>query len=205
MKEWRFVAFLSIFTIGVAACAGQSSADAGADSTVLNEDSAAFDAFIFDGSADVAFPSDADGGDELIDAGTDVGGDEGCNAIALGGPVVTKTPHAGPPPAMTGGPISEGTYFLTAIDTYNHQVGAGSRQETWILSGGSIQIVARDSTLSSDVRGTGTYSTSGNMLTMALSCPAPVTTVQPFTATSLAMEIINAGNANEMHTFSRQP
>lgn len=131
-------------------------------------------------------------------------GSSTCNAITNVAPIVGKTTHAGPPPAMTGGTVMDGTYVLTAMDKYNGTTGSNTHQETWIFSAGQVQIVAVDSSMSGEIRAAGTYATVGNGMTLNLTCPTSTSVMNPYTASATQLLLVNANDPNEIHTFTRQ-
>ena len=120
-------------------------------------------------------------------------------------PVVDKAHHAGAAPVMTGGPIADGTYYLTAMDKYNGETGTSTHQEVWVYAGNTIQVIQQDGT-----RFSLSYvaSSTTNTLTYTITCPASqagTTGVSPYTATATQIVTVNSDDANELHTFTKQP
>jgi hypothetical protein len=135
-------------------------------------------------------------------AGVDAG--NGCNALVNGAPSVSKVSNAGPPPTMTGGTLMDGTWFLTSMDRYNNSTGSSTHRETWVFSGSNVQIATFKSTDGIQKNYSATYSTSGNQVTLSVTCPMTATLVSAFTASATTLQVINSDDANEMHTFTRQ-
>lgn len=128
-----------------------------------------------------------------------------CTALVNAGPQVSKTSHPEAPPAMTGGTIVDGTYFLTAMDKYNGKMGSNTHQETWRFSGGKVEVASAQSDKPAALKASGTYTVSGNQVTLTITCPMTATFVSPYTATATELRTINSDDPNEMHTFTRQP
>ncbi|MDB4998000.1 MAG: hypothetical protein JWM74_5432 [Myxococcaceae bacterium] len=146
-------------------------------------------------TSDAATQSDAGGGDAKP---TDV-----CAEVANVGGQVMKDHDPGPPPAMTGGAIVDGTYVLTKMVQYNGENGQLAHQETMVFANGNGQIVGTES--GSTKRLFFTYTTSGNEITMVISCGGPAgSNVQKYTATATTFVSVNSGDANELHTFTKQ-
>lgn len=135
-----------------------------------------------------------------LDGGNNAGA---CNTLSNDAPTLQKDHHAEPTPTMTGGTIVEGKYFLTAMDKYNGATGTSAHQETWVFSGGNVQVVTKHEE-KGDVRFSGTYSTSGNTLTAAFTCPAANAISFKYTATATQIAMVNPDDANEVHTFTKQ-
>ncbi|HVY40186.1 MAG TPA: hypothetical protein VHM31_19740, partial [Polyangia bacterium] len=127
------------------------------------------------------------------------GGAAACNTLVNGAPVVNKDHDPGAPPAMTGGTIVSGTYYLTKMVQYNGENGDTAHRETWVLSNGALQGVALDGS-----RFSGTYATSGTNLILSVTCPATQTVTMPYTATATQIVTVNQGDANEVHTMTLQ-
>jgi hypothetical protein len=122
-----------------------------------------------------------------------------CNNVVNGGQVINKDHDAGAAPAMTGGTIAAGTYYLTKMVQYNGENGNTAHQETWVVTSNTIQIVGMDGS-----RINGTYVTSANQLTLTITCPAASAgqVVFPFTATSTQVTTLQPNDANEAHTYT---
>lgn len=174
-----------------------------------SEPSQAADASVADGGqpVDSSVPTDSSPADTgAPDAPVPDAGDAGgCTAIANTAPVVSKTSHPEPTPAMTGGTITDGRYHLTAMDKYNGKMGTNTHQETWVLTGGKVEVVSTQSDKPGVVRASGTYATAGNVVTLTFTCPASVTLRNEFTATATELRTLNSDDPNEIHTLTRQP
>jgi hypothetical protein len=129
----------------------------------------------------------------------------GCTAIPNTAPVVSKTSHPEPTPAMTGGAITDGRYHLTAMDKYNGKSGDNTHQETWVFTGGRLEVVSTQSDKPGVVRASGTYAVAGNVVTVAFACPSAITLKTTYTATATEIRTVNSDDPNEVHTLTRQP
>ena len=137
------------------------------------------------------------------DGGPGDGGPGACNDLVNGAAVTSKTSHAAATPAMTGGTIADGTYFLTAMDDYNGETGSTTHQETWRFTNGTVDVITAENGAAA-TRYSGTFSTSGNMVTFSFTCPMTGSVTSPLTATSNELQTVNSNDANEVHTFTRQ-
>lgn len=177
---------------GVTACSSEPST--GADASVA-EGGSPVDASVGTDSG----PPDTSGPDARVpDAGE-------CTSIANTAPVVSKTSHPEPPPAMTGGTIADGRYHLTAMDKYNGKTGSNTHQETWVFAGGKLEVVSTQSDKPGVVRASGTYAAAGTMVTATLACPASLRLTNSYTATPTEIRTVNADDPNEIHTLTLQP
>jgi hypothetical protein len=124
-----------------------------------------------------------------------------------GGPVVGRHTNAGPPPAMTGGTIVDGTYVLTKIELYNGRTDTGPpHQETWLFSAGTVQILEQDPTVATF---SGTYTTKGNTFTLTFTCPPSfaggmAAGSYTATATELQIQTVNGADPYEVDTYTLQ-
>jgi hypothetical protein len=126
-----------------------------------------------------------------------------CAEIAQQGASIDKDHDPGPPPAMTGGTIADGTYVLTKMVQYNGENGNLAHQETIVFAGGNGQIVGTES--GATKRLFFTYTTSGNEITEVVSCGGPAASVkQQYTATATTYVSVNSGDKNELHTFTKK-
>lgn len=144
--------------------------------------------------------------DKKTDAGptADAGPMGACNAVVNGASMVSKTTNAGPTPTMTGGTIVDGTYFLTHMDRYNGSTGSSVHQETWGFSGGNVQIVTLKDTDGTTLHYSGTYATADTTMTLNVTCPGVQSLSGAYTATATQLVLVNADDANETHTFTKQ-
>ncbi|HEY4188390.1 MAG TPA: hypothetical protein VGP07_25170, partial [Polyangia bacterium] len=133
-----------------------------------------------------------------------------CTSLALSGPQITKTTHAGPAPTMTGGLIVDGTYLLTAMDKYNNTSGANTHRETWVFSAGTFAVIGEDSSSNPTIqRVSGTYTTtypSGNTFTLTITCPNSGTQVSQYTVTGNNIQVLSEPTSSdqEIHTLTKQ-
>ncbi len=133
------------------------------------------------------------------------GGAGPCNTLVNNAPMVSKNVNAGAAPTMTGGTLMDGTWFLTRMDRYNNSTGSSTHRETWVFSGSQAQIVTDKSTDATQKHFSATYAISGSTLTLSVTCPMQLTLMSAFTATATTLQVINSGDSNELHTFTRQP
>jgi hypothetical protein len=151
--------------------------------------------------------SSGDGGDGSVARDGGDGGVAQCNAITLAGARIMKTTHAGPPPVMTGGEITLGTYVLTAMDKYNGTMGSNTRRETWVISAGHLEVASDDSE-SGNIAGhfSAGFSTTGNGVTLSGSCPASGAFSAEYTATPTQFMLLSEplSSDQEIHVFTKQ-
>ena len=178
---------------GVTACSSEAST--AADASVV-EGGSPVDATVGTDSG----PADTGGPDAR---GPDAGD---CTSIANTGPVVSKTSHPEPPPAMTGGTIADGRYHLTAMDKYNGKSGSNTHQETWVFAGGKLEVVSTQSDKPGVVvRASGAYAAAGTTVTATFACPSSLTLTNAYKATPTEIRTVNADDPNEIHTLTLQP
>ncbi len=161
-------------------------------------DDAAGDDTAGDGAAQGGAPNTvgADGATE--------GGALGCGSIANTASIVSKIANPAAQPAMTGGPLRDGTYEKTSIIDYEtNSPGTTRHQETWRISGsGSVfQTVQKDPAEMIEKRFGATITTSDGSMTLNLNCPATKIISAKYTAT--ANEIRFSSTANEVHVYTR--
>ena len=97
-------------------------------------------------------------------------------------------------PAATGGTITPGLYFLTAVNVYGTSTTTETYQITMNLSSsGSFWINPYDYGFQAS-QSAGTYSASGNMFSRTDSCPgvAPAY-AHPYTATATTLALFESG------------
>ncbi|HXJ20525.1 MAG TPA: hypothetical protein VMT03_09855 [Polyangia bacterium] len=130
-------------------------------------------------------------------------GAQACNSLINNAPVVNKDHDPAAPPAMTGGTLTPGLYYLTKMVQYNGENGNTAHQETWSFSASNtFDVVQLDGT-----RYSGTYAVSGTTVTLTITCPAAAAgrvVASPYTATATQLVTINSDDANEAHTFTLQ-
>jgi hypothetical protein len=136
-------------------------------------------------------------------SGADANPTDVCAEVANVGGQVMKDHDPGPPPAMTGGTVVDGTYVLTKMVQYNGENGQLAHQETMVFKNGNGQIVGTES--GKTQRLFFSYTTSGNEMTKVVTCGGPAgSVVQKYTATATTFVSVNNGDANELHTFTKQ-
>ena len=91
------------------------------------------------------------------------------------------------------------------MDKYNGKTGTNTHQETWRFNGGKVEVSSVQSDKPAGLKASGTYTVSGNQITLTITCPLTATIVKPYTATPTELRTINSDDPNEMHTFTRQP
>jgi len=197
-QNWVARCALVVLTIGC-----ETSTDVPAQPTV---DAASSTADTAVGGDAAAAATGGDTADTTTDGDSTMSGDtpaDACTPGTLGGAIINKDHVAGPPPAMTGGAIVDGTYALTKMVQYNGGTGVAPHKDSIIFAAGKGQILgAKD--------GTGTmkvaffdYTTSGDELTLTLRCGATGTVKLKYTATPTTFSKVNEKEANEVHTFTK--
>jgi hypothetical protein len=148
--------------------ASRSGLDTTADATSPAPDSSAPDAGAPVDVTDAGPPLDVTDAAAPEDAGPSC--DVVCNAIANGARVVTAYEFGGTVPGFSGGPITDGTYYLTFVGSYGAGAGGMKYRATWAFSGGTLQ-VAQDTDCDLGPTGTATYATDGGELDLNFTCP----------------------------------
>jgi hypothetical protein len=118
-------------------------------------------------------------------------------------PTVSPVTKMGPPPAMTGGTLVEGTYVQTGYEYYNGETASGTHKDTLVFKDGTVKAALSDSGKPDTILA-GTYSTSGNMLTMNISCPTPGVFAFTYTATPTTLVFISINSPNKVETWTKQ-
>jgi hypothetical protein len=144
------------------------------------------------------------GDDDGADAGVD---GVNCDAIANVGAAISVAFEAGPPPEMTGGTVTDGTYVLTSEVFYNGETDdTTTSKRTLVIAKGTLKN-AESEDGDADRIIAGTYSTSGTALTLSTVCPRATTLVFPYTATASTVALLtNDGSTdgNDLETYSKQ-
>jgi hypothetical protein len=136
-------------------------------------------------------------------SGTGGGGAGPCNELALP-PVVTKTADPAALPAFTGGVIADGTYAVTSIVTYGTTTPGGTTvQEVYELIGGAARTAVASSEMA-EVHYAGTYTTAGNVLTYAVTCPITAMVPLQYTATPTTLAFQHGSDPNEVAYATKQ-
>jgi lipocalin-like protein len=129
-----------------------------------------------------------------------------CGTTINGACTVTTVQGAGALPTFTGGPIADGTYFLTSVTHYG-ATGAGQTQRITMTFTGSAFTLVQDSDAScnSAPSATGTTSISGTQLTLSIACPATDSETVSYTATSTTISYSDGtGSSGNVFAFARQ-
>jgi predicted dienelactone hydrolase len=141
--------------------------------------------------------------------GTTMGGvpDGGaCNSVVNDAPVVSPTLITGALPVGMGGPIVEGTYFLTKYETNTSIPTTLMLRVTVVIAGSTLQVVQEFSG-GAPTRTTFTMATSGNQITLTPTCrsgpPDTSPTWTSYTATP-ASYTLYAGQAGVALTWTKQ-
>jgi hypothetical protein len=125
-----------------------------------------------------------------------------CATVANGGPIVDMTNQTSPAPQPNGGNISDGLYYLTAVNDYDGATGTVTLdvRASVQISGATMQI--DDSGLTA----TATFVTDGTTITLVESCPTNATSTDQYSATSTTFSLYSSdldGNTLES-VYTRQ-
>jgi hypothetical protein len=126
-----------------------------------------------------------------------------CDAIPNAGTNVSTTTHAGAPPEMTGGTITDGTYVLTNWDEYNGGTNGSTHKETFIFAGGVTKHVGSENGGADEVMA-GPFSTSGAAITFHVSCPQAEDVPAQYTATATTFSFVPPDDPNRVQTYTKQ-
>ncbi len=216
MNERRFsAAGILILVAGMAtaaACTSKSSGGSGPEPTFDSGPEPSFDS----GGLDVTFADDSSAPAEDSSAPLEASGaadataaciaagmqpDGACNDLDQADTTpVTGTCGTGAQPAGTGGTIADGTYLLSAQARY---IDAGCSPATFevtmILAGGCFLRI--DGEGASVMRRSGTYATSGNVLTRDVTCGLTLPAAT-YTATDTQLVIFDEGGS--VTTWTKQ-
>lgn len=148
--------------------------------------------------------------DAPLDASKDAAtyGPVSCNMVANTAPIIAQQYATGDPPAPTGGSIVDGTYFVTAATIFTADAGATGPtgaliRETNVIAGETFQIA------SGSLSQTGSFSTNGSAINVAIHCPAG-TPAQPFVTYDANGRVIRVYSARSdagvtaSYTFTKQ-
>jgi hypothetical protein len=137
-------------------------------------------------------------GDDGAPAGDAAGGCAAmCNALALP-TVVTKTANAAARPAFTGGPIVDGTYKVTSVVTYGTATPGGTTvQEVYRFAGNTVESGVASSEMA-ETHFCGTFTTSANMITFNLTCPATRSITLQYTMAGSTYSFQHGSDQNEV-------
>lgn len=139
-----------------------------------------------------------------------------CNTLANGASSISVQQVAQNPPSAGGGPIVDGTYFLTDATIYTGPGGptgpGGTTQTTIQITGSTVQVVVADGQPPSR---TTTLATSGVSFTSTDTCPDTAVQSGSYTATTTSTSTTfvvildggtdDAGARTLVETFTKQP
>lgn len=125
-----------------------------------------------------------------------------CSTVVNGGALVSEVAGAGAKPAPAGGAIADGTYFLTNHDVYPPSSPDGNTRRRTIKFTGNKVETAENDTGKPEARLSGTYTTSGTMITFSITCPATGTVTLPYTATATTFATFS--ESNDVFTSTKQ-
>jgi hypothetical protein len=130
----------------------------------------------------------------------------GCNSLVNAAPVVAKFQAATNPPAPGGGPIVDGTYYLSQAITYTGPGGAsgplGSTiQDTLVITNAASGTATVQEVTSgdggADAHASFTLTPAGTMATVTITCPSPSISVSfGYTATATTFMVVSGDQAS---------
>ncbi len=138
------------------------------------------------------------GGDDSGGAGGATGG---CNTLVNDGGDVPELAATGAPPTMTGGAIADGTYVLTARQDWQGSCNCTTRQKL-VVAAGQAQLVQHTDS-APDLHLTAALTTSGNALSLKVSCPAATTMDLLYTATATEIQVFDPKDQS-LNVFTKQ-
>jgi hypothetical protein len=102
-----------------------------------------------------------------------------------------------------GGPLAGGTYVLTSFVEYNGNTNSSTHKETFVFANGTVKHAGSENG-AADTFLAGTYTTSGTLLTLNLTCPSAMTVPLQYTATPTTFEFIAPNNSSQLQTYAKQ-
>lgn len=131
-----------------------------------------------------------------------------CNAVVNGASVIGETAGVGTRPTPLGGTIADGTYFLTKHEVFPPgNPGATTRKRTIVFTGNTFE-THEDDPGRQDSQGTGTYTTSGSMITFTVDCfggaSVLATNTVPYTATATTFATFAKDADGDVFTSTKQ-
>jgi hypothetical protein len=121
------------------------------------------------------------------------GGAAACNALVDDAPGIPEQQVSGTPPAMTGGTIPDGTYVMSERLDYAGTCNCITHNKL-VISGNAITSITRTEPDPAR-RLSGTVSTTGNMISINITCPAVMSLQAQYTVLSgggvTALRILN--------------
>ena len=143
-----------------------------------------------------------------------VGGAGGASAFdctlpdPTGGPTIAHNTPSGNPPAMIGGPITDGVYFQVSEDDYNGQSveAAVHRVAVYDQVKHRFAMNASDSAGHTGSAGAGTITVSATSFTLdSLPCTTPESTLTiSYTATATTITWVDPNHSNRLMNFALQ-
>ena len=137
------------------------------------------------------------------------GASGGCNTLVNQAPVVAKFQAAANPPAPGGGPIVDGTYYLSEANTYTGPNGAwgplaSTIQDTLVITNAASGTATVQEVTSgdggADSHASFTMTPAGTMATATSDCPKPSISVSfGYTATATTFMAVSGSQAS-VHT-----
>ena len=107
-------------------------------------------------------------------------------------------------PAFTGGSLEDGTYVVTTVVDYGTTTPGGtSVQEVYEFIGGVVHTAVASSEKSEE-HFAGSYTTSGSMLSFAITCPFMGAISLGYTATPTAIAFQHGSDPNEVAYATKQ-
>lgn len=148
-RSWVFA--LVVGASGASACSSTvAGSDAGADGAVTSPDASA--------------PVDASAGDSAPPPGG------ACNAVPITAPPVTGVSETATRPIPAGGTIADGTYFLTAHQTFGAPTAGVTYRAVMVFKGSTIEL-AQTRNGGAEERATLTLTTTGTKFAAKTTCP----------------------------------
>jgi hypothetical protein len=124
-----------------------------------------------------------------------------CTTLVNDGPLVSSPSPSGPSPSMTGGPLVDGIYVLTALLNVSQPAG-GLRAKLSISARGTSTELIQGLEGMPDSSAAGSIVTEGNLLVRTFSCPGPVTQVMQYTATPTTIQTLSP--TGQVATYTKQ-
>ena len=126
-----------------------------------------------------------------------------CNTFDNISQTVSATVTQGPPPAMTGGTVVDGTYVVTSIVQYNGDMTPFTLAETSVI-GGNMDAWVSSTNGQAPVRYTTTFTTNNNQLAFTFCCPAAGNLTIFYTTDATTLSHVDPANPNRIITYTRQ-
>ncbi|MBS2028902.1 MAG: hypothetical protein JST54_13455 [Deltaproteobacteria bacterium] len=198
MKNVIIVGAVAVFAAG---CSGSSSSSSSSGSSGTSTTTTSST-----GSASSGSSTGSSGSSTGSTGSSGSTGGIDCSAPSLAGaPTIVRNSPTGNPPAATGGPITDGTYFETSEDDYNGQSIENSTQRVVVFdqAHGTWRMAATDGTNMQAVAGALTV-TSPAFTIDANACGTNATLTIQYTATSTTVSWIDPNHPNRIQNFTKQ-